>query len=149
MYAKSGDVSRRKEWSSVLYDAVNSSKMNTEKFTLGLTSWRLLGTLIKALSVEYDSLNGLGRTDSGGFNSTWEGCEEVKTLCGVVYLRIRVGQRYWTKGNQRKFVQRCEIPTCTYADRSPSALFTDLLYALNTKTGTQIVFTKYLWDEYL
>lgn len=91
MYVKSGDVLRRKEWLFVLYDVVNLSKMNIEKFILGLILWRLLGILIKVFFVEYDFLNGLGRIDLGGFNSIWEGCEEVKILCGVVYFRIRVG----------------------------------------------------------
>lgn len=49
--AKSENVTRRKEWPSVLRDALKSSKMNTDKLTWGLTSWRLLRILIRALPV--------------------------------------------------------------------------------------------------
>lgn len=40
----------------------------------------------------------------------------MKTLCRVVYLRIRVGIRVMR--NQGKFWQRCKVLTCNYADRN-------------------------------
>lgn len=41
-----------------------------------------------------------------------------RRLCGVIYLKEEWGKRYCVMKNERNFLQRCEIPACSYAGRN-------------------------------
>lgn len=111
------------EWKWVKNKAVIICVVRCYEFELGEhrevytgSDMRLLGTLIRALSVEYHHPKGVERTRrrwikqqmGGGWGS-----EDIVEL-----FRIRVGKRNWVMRSQRKFLQRCEIPTCCYVGRN-------------------------------